>query len=690
MIKIKAFIALVLLISLLKPSETSAFTPPSTLNFSYGKSGQIVYDLKNGTFSILEKSRVLLKDGFSTIKQREQVLSSKDDVQRTYSKTKWKDQFGKGTRHMISLKSKGWPDWKQVFYTYDELPYFFCELEMEGANLHSNGMVPIHGVVSPVQQAKELNSLFVPFDNDTFISYDSRIVTPDIQQNSAEVGAWYDNESRGGLVTGSVTHEVWKTGVKTSTDKNNVISIQVMAGFTDKDLTRDAIAHGAIKGTHLKSPKIFFGAFADWRTGMEDFAKANRLAEPPVVAKWNQPTPVGWNSWGVMQDKISFDKVVKVVDFFADSLKGFRNENIAYVDLDSYWDMMLKGGLEGDYSRLKEFADYTKKKGLKPGVYWAPFTDWGFGAGGNRRAEGGNYKFGEMWTKVGTGYHDIDGARALDPTHPGTQQRIALVIGKLKACGFEMIKIDFLGHAAVESEHFYNPEVTTGMQAYRAGMEYLLKQLDGKMMVYAAISPSLASGKYVHVRRIACDAFKSIKDTKYSLNSLTYGWWQTYLYDYMDADHVVLGTESEGANKARMLSAVVTGTLIVGDDFSVHGQWQQRAKEYFQNPQILEILKDGKSFRPLDGNVGKGASAMFIKQVKGLSYLAVFNYGDKEKTLALDYNRLGLPSKESYDLKDLLTNDVQQLQNHTTVHLKAGSARIFKISKRVSNADHSQ
>lgn len=651
----------------------------NALTFKFGRSGKIIYDLKSGTFNVYQHSDEFLKSGFSTLKENGKVYSSKDYLTRNYTSIQISDQFGKGIKHTINLSAAGKPDMRQIFYTYDQLPYFLVEIEVSGTTVSSNEMIPVQGLIPVLNGVKTLRSVFVPFDNDTFISYNSKQLSKNEQQVSSEVAAIYDNSSFKGLISGSVNHRVWKTGTVTGVDSAGNTFIRVQAGFTEKSITRDTIAHGTLTGQVVKSPKVFYGLFDDWRMGMEAYAKANRTAEPPIVFKWKHPTPLGWNSWGVMQEKISFDKIVKVTDFFADSLKAFRSEGTLYVDLDSFWDNMLKGGLEGDYSKLKEFADYVKKRGLKPGIYWAPFTDWGFKSGADRRAEGGNYKFGELWTKVGSGYHDIDGARALDPTHPGTQQRIALVIGKLKECGYEMIKIDFLGHAAIESDHFYDPKVTTGMQAYDQGMSFLLKQLDGKMLVYAAISPTMASGRYIHVRRIACDAFKSVRDTKYTLNSLSYGWWQTHLYDYMDADHVVLGSEDIGANRARTLSAIVTGSFIVGDDFSAKGPWIRRAAELFQNQSLLTVIKDGKSFQPLEAD--KEASEMFVKQSGNTRYLAIFNYGDKEKKFVVNAAALGLKTFSGYQLEDLFTHKSGASVNAAEFVLPAGDATLIKITK---------
>jgi len=665
-----------LILFLLVLSGSSA----SAVLISYGKNGKIDYNLKTGTFNVMDGANQLLLNGFSQAEYQKKLFSSKDYKQISYSKTAIKDAFGNGFKHVFLLKQSGLPDMQQVFYTYSGKDYFMIGIILEGINLSVNHIVPLNGNLIDGETSETPTSLFVPFDNDTFISYNTVSLKANVSNPSAEVSALYHDQSRKGFVIGSIDHTNWKTGIITTMDNDKKIGIQAICGYTEESITRDKIPHGYLSGNSISSAKVFFGAFDDWRLGMETYAKLNRISEPPIVFKWKKATPVGWNSWGAMQEKITLEKANQVTDFFADSLKSFRSGGVAYIDLDSYWDNLLKGGLTGDYSKLKAFADHAKSKGLKPGIYWAPFVDWGFAGGGNRKADGTDYTFGEMWTKVGSGYHDIDGARALDPTHPGTQQRIATVINKFKECGFEMIKIDFLGHAAIESDHFYNPKITTGMQAYKTGMEFLLKQLDGKMLVYAAISPSMASGRYVHVRRIACDAFKSIKDTEYTLNSVSNGWWQTYLYDYIDADHVVFSDQSDAENKARFLSAIVTGTCVTGDDFSRQGKWTGMAQRLLNNTGILKILEDGKAFTPVEGNKGKSASPFFIKQVGNVKYLAVFNYGDTEQRFNLDFTRLGLEKEKKYGCENLIDRTKTMLKDNQALKLPAKEAQIFKLT----------
>ncbi len=646
------------------------------IDIPYGNGSHISYLLKKGTLNVISHQKTILFNLHGLVKINGKTISSEDYTKRLYTQTRVKDNIGAGLKHTVTLTGAGLPEMKQVFYTYPGKEYFLTAIEVKGKDQSTNYMAPLVGEFT--MTGAGIRTLFVPFDNDTFISYDAKPFLPATVNTSAEVGAVYHNQGREGIVTGSVEHGIWKTGVRTRSVKNGAAELEVWGGYTEESVTRDKIAHGMISGDVVSSPKILMGYFADWRKGLEEYGKVNRLTDPPYVFNWDKPTPVGWNSWGVMQGNLSYEKATKVADFFADSLSGFRVGHTAFIDLDSYWDKMVKNG---DDTQLKQFADYCKSKGLEPGVYWAPFTDWGHQDGPDRKVEGSDYKYGDLWTKTGNGYHDLDGARALDPTHPGTKQRIAWFIKRFKACGFKMIKIDFLGHAAIESDQFYDHNVTTGMQAYRQGMEYLIDQLDSKMLIYAAISPSLATGRYVHTRRIACDAFKTIEHTKYTLNSVNYGWWQTWLYNYIDADHVVLADEPIGVNRARLLSSLVTGTVITGDDFSVHGQWSSRARSFYQDHDLLNLIKSGKAFRPVEGDTGKGASEMFTRQTGPDFFLAVFNYGTAAKNYKIDLSRLGLSAGAKYQIRELLQHGAAPAGKSMQIRLSGSDAVLYKFTK---------
>jgi alpha-galactosidase len=217
------------------------------------------------------------------------------------------------------------------------------------------------------------------------------------------------------------------------------------------------------------------------------------------------------------------------------------------------------------------------------------------------------------------------------------------------------------------------------MQAYKEGMEFLDSVLDGKMLVYAAISPTMATARYVHMRRIGCDAFSALDNTEYTLNSTGYGWWQSTLYDYIDADHVVFGKEKEGANRARLASALITGALIAGDDFSVTGDWSGAAKHLLQNRDLLDLLKDGRSFRPLEANTENKAVELFIRTIKGNTYLAVFNYGNTSREYNLPFHRLGLKKGAIMTVKELFSQVQSSANGNLHITLPSGDAAIYRI-----------
>lgn len=654
-----------------------------SIKMTFGKSGVINYDAKQKTIAVSQSGKIIFSGAKASVIVNGKTISVNDYPEAVFAKEAISDDLGKGLKYTLTYKDKSKATLIQSFYIYNNQDYFITQLEIlgNGQQIATNYIAPLDLGKIAFDKIENLHTVFVPYDNDAFISYNSKKLDTISHNNSAEVGIIFNNTSRNGFIVGSLEHTIWKSAVKTI-NQNKAASFSAWAGYAEKENTRDSIAHGIVKGDKVASPKFFVGYYSDWRNGMEQYAKTNRIVEKPYVFAWDKPTPVGWNSWGVLMEKINFENTTKVADFFADSVPEFRVGNTAYIDLDSFWDNMVKGGFTGDFSKLKEFADYCKKKGLEPGAYWAPFTDWGWKDGPNRKAEGSDYTFGEMWTKTGNTYFDFDGARAIDPTHPGTLKRVDYVINKLKECGFKMIKIDFLGHAAAESTSFYDQNVTTGMQAYKVGMEHLVNALDGKMLIYAAISPNMATSRYAHIRRIACDAWKTIEQTQYTLNSVNYGWWQTYSYDYIDADHVVFADVTEGENRARLISSVITGTLITGDDYSKDGIWSKRAKEWLQNKELLKIVENGVAFRPVEGNTGKLTTEVFEQKIGNNWYIAVLNYSDMPKNYALPLKRLGVKNG-NYKLQDVFTGQNSEVKNNSIIlSLGAKDARLFKIVNR--------
>ncbi|WP_333864254.1 alpha-galactosidase [Sphingobacterium sp.] len=651
--------------------------------FQVRKNGiTLTYNKAAGTYSLSKDQVAYIQQAsaYLALANGQKISTDKLKGSRKITEQAIRDNLGSGVRYTVSVKSQQGIELLQHFYFYDHMDAVIIELEAKGKNLSSNELVPICSHASFAGLGKSLYQVAVPFDNDTFISYENNAISND-SKSSAEVGVVYDKESGKGLLIGSLDQSVWKSGIAIRGDRGQYNHLAARAGFTDVSITRDSMSHGAVKGDVIRSPKYLVSYDKDWRIGLENYAKIHRKLSPPYVQSWQGATPVGWNSWGVIQEKLNFQNATATAQYFEKDIPYFRNAaGEAFIDLDSFWDNMTPGGMSGDYTQLKQFVRYCDSLGLKPGVYWAPFTDWGHGSGPDRKAEGSQFTFGQLWTKTEKGYHNLDGGRALDPTHPGTLARMDVILGKLVDCGFRMIKVDFLSHAAIESTGFYDKKIQTGMQAYAVGMKHLVDVLQGKMLIYAAISPSLATAQFAHMRRIACDAWKTIDQTQYTLNSVSYGWWQTYLYDFIDADHLVFHDESPEVNKARLLSGVVTGTIILGDDLSKKENWQPKINQYLQDPEILKIIADGKSFRPAGFVEGKAANRYFYKKVGNDLYVAVFNYADEPTSVTIDFKQLGLETNRTYKAVELFDKSIQELAAQKSIGFEQEGAKLFKIA----------
>ena len=452
-------------------------------------------------------------------------------------------------------------------------------------------------------------------------------------------------ESRNGLVIGSVEHDNWKTGISIGKgDRDNIGSLVCYGGIADEQ-TRDVKAHGALAGKKIKSPKVFLGFFEDRCDGLEAYAKANAVIAPPKA--WEKAVPFGWNSWGALQFNLTYEKAMEVSDYFKENLQNnhFVNpDQTVYIGLDSGWDCMNE-------EQLKSFIEKCKSNGQIGGIYWTPFTDWARDP--ERTVDAApEYKYKDIYLYANGKPQELDGAYAVDPTHPAVEAMMKKTSGLFHRAGFEYVKMDFMTHGAMEADKWYNPEITTGIQGYNYGMK-LLNQYFGDMYINLSISPVFPA-QYAQSRRIACDAWNQIKDTEYTLNALSYGWWQKYIYQYNDADHIVLRDATDGENRARITSGVITGIYITGDDFSAGGgkDAKEKSQKYLTNAAVNAVAT-GEVFRPVEGNGEKSEHIFVRKTPDGRFHCAVFNYSDQEQTTVLSLERIGLDKARNYQVKEL-------------------------------------
>ena len=573
---------------------------------------------------------------------------------------------------VVTSSSAGLPVMKQYF-VLDEDNSFLTRVTIESAGTNSNWMGPVvmdtTGGVD-IGSYNDNRALYVPFDNDHFVRYNA--MPMNTTSNSYEVCAFYDNTTRNGLVVGSVTHDQWKTGIYFVGANNKLNTMNVYGGATSSTATWDVLPHGAVTGTNISSPTVFVGFGPDWRTVLESFAEENALMVPKVV--WTNGVPFGWNSWYAFTTSVSHYKAVAVSDFIKNNLQpnNFNNSGTVYVNLDSYWSNLSS-------SELVDFVNHCHANGQKAGIYWGPWVWWGSPANlSNTVVEGSSYRYSDVALRTPGGVIQTnDGAIAMDPTHPGIQQRVDYYVNQFISQDFDYIKLDFLSHGAMEGVH-HDPTVTTGIQAYNQGMLYLFNQLNGKMFISTSIAP-LFPYNYAHSRRIACDTSHSISDTEYEMQSVSYGWWMSgRLYQYNDPDLMQFTGATANENQSRLISGAVSGTLFLNSDDLTSSTGQTLAMNCLTNAGINAVARIGQTFRPVEGNTGTSATDVLVMQNSTNWYLAVFNYTAFAPNQTVDFTRAGIPLSTCGAL-ELWGGALSTASGSLTVSVAAKQSKLFKL-----------
>ena len=254
----------------------------------------ISFDENAAAIDVRQGENLLANDLYATYCNGERLVSSREYTHRSFKQSAINDVFGAGKVFSVVYTAQGLPTLTQSFYIYPEADYILTDFTLQADSVvASNYMSPVNidTVQSLAAEGNDLRMLFVPFDNDCWIRYASHPASFE-SLTSYEVTAMFNNDTRNGIVIGSVEHDMWKTAITTTCDTVNktFATMRCYGGVADS-LTRDSKPHGTLKGASIKSPKVLLGSFADWRDGLDTYGEANALVAPPKA--WNKAVPFG-------------------------------------------------------------------------------------------------------------------------------------------------------------------------------------------------------------------------------------------------------------------------------------------------------------------------------------------------------------------------------------------------------------
>lgn len=642
-------------------------------------------DLKTGLYRVSWGENASLPGAAGFIRLEDQrIRRTTDYTEHTVTDSKVKDGFGEGTKIELTHRKSGEPDLIHTFWVYRDRPEIYISLTARSeSRIATNFFSPVESSVQ-LSKGDPLQVLFVPFDNDMFVRYNSQNWGP--EADTFETTAIYDNESRNGLVVGSVDHDLWKTGIAVRDRQAKQIGKMTVYGGAAGHWSHDKEVHGLVGGKTIKTARIFVGWFPDWRDGMESYARSNALVKPPLA--WSEGVPFGWNSWGAVKMNLTNSLAVAATDFLSKTLvpAGFKSTTPTYVNLDAFWDNMKE-------EELVAFVENAHKAGLRAGIYWTPFAAWGDDL--NSAVEGvqGKFRYWDLVIKDSKGQPlpKVDNGWPLDPTHPVTKERNTYYYKKFLRLGFDYLKLDFLSHASYEGQR-YDKSVQTGIQAYNIGMQDTVDAFDPKKIgkpffLSLGIAPLFPHG-YGHARRMSCDAFSNIAATEYMLNSLTYSWWShRHLYPFNDPDHLPVYQPSGGGvvpaieALSRMVSGVISGGMLLNGDDLTNAEARRRVQSLFTNPEMLALAKKGLTFRPIEAGTGAAATDAFVLHdpVDKSYYLAVFNYSGSKVMKSVELGRAGIPTDVRYAAFDLASGKTVSVSRSVRLELEGTQCALLRL-----------
>lgn len=667
-------------------------------------SGKVSYYFKNGTS--LQNTIACMEDVHAG------YLATPDFSRHLADTAPVLDPFGEGVRIKIVHEDDRLPlRLIQYINVYNNQPFLLVSVEAVAAE-PSKGSKPREGLVEtrhisplavlPSQKGRvyipgnEPRILDVPFDNDNWVKVLTQQWPVELAKAAAgtsyEFAALYDRNTLSGIVTGSITHDCWKTGIAyhTGSSKGELDSFKIYGGaavednkalppaYGGLDGTHDHAPHGTVQGPTVRSPVIYLAGSNDMRNDFTAYGKANVIQSGRQ--EWKGYAPFYWNSFGV-EGVLGYSKVMmpsgvaRISDFIY-TLDNFNKYAKPVLSIDSYDQNIYTTEL------LASLGRYGKKRNQQLGFYFIPFAVWTWkNTVDQTTLSGTSIPLREVVLKDKNrqpiAYKDGDwGAYAIDPTHPAVREYIISQLKKAKAINATFIKIDFLTAGSLESVSRYDKRVRTGMQAYNQGMKMLRSLVDSIMgpeiFITMAISPMFPH-QYAHTRFVSTDVYSHLRDdqpgfpswgsTAASMATGSFMWWvQGTLWPYTNLDVAIMQhfqknpDLSEQEIKVRIYSMMAMGSILGdGSDFR-EKLAADRARRFLNNPELCAFFSQPKAFTPLrvsDGETPDQQLSFYLKS--DTTMLALFNFATQQTfTETIAVKDIGLDSRK-YAITELLT-----------------------------------
>jgi alpha-galactosidase len=288
--------------------------------------------------------------------------------------------------------------------------------------------------------------------------------------------------------------------------------------------------------------EFYFQTGSDREVLLEGLAKRIQVNHPPLPVN---EFPTGWCSWYYYFEDATEEDILKNVKAIAQHVPSLR-----YIQIDDGYQAAMGDWLEsgprfpnGVASVLARIGD----EGFRPGIWVAPFIaqkesrlfsqhpDWFIKDDNGEPLASDTVSFGG-W-RLGPWY-------ALDGTHPEVQTYLEELFRTMRVeWGVTYFKLDATVWGALHGGHFQDQNATR-IEAYRKGMEAILRGVGEGAYVLSGNQPMWASLGLTHGSRISLDIQRSWKDIARTARENFYRNWQNGRLWINDPDCLVLDTKT--------------------------------------------------------------------------------------------------------------------------------------------------
>ena len=498
-----------------------------------------------------------------------------------------------------------------------------------------------------------------------------------------------DPATRSGAVGGWITHERG-SGVVFSPVNDGEVRMQAQI-----DYGRLRIQPGA----DAEIETFALGWFGDARLGMESYADA--------IAKVYQiklpPQKAGFCTWYMEKHAGACDEV-HLPEVSAVAAKELKPFGFDFIQIDDQWqDGVSKNGPKKNFTThapkgpypggMKKAADNISSLGLVPGIWFMPF------AGNYLDPHFSDHQDWFVKNPEGKPYETAWGGTCLDMTNPAAQEYVRGIVHRVSHdWGYRLFKMDgywtgsatkqvYVNNGYVEDgigdATFHNPD-KTNIEALRDGTKLVRKAAGPDVFLLGCcVSQNMRSfgGTFglLDAMRIGPDTGGNIGSPNGSRLWFLNGrvWWN-------DPDCVFV-RKSLHIDRARLNASwtAVSGQLFYTSD------WMPETPA-----ERLDIVKrcipaHGLPARPVDvfeSDVAKVWLLTDARRSVRRDVVALYNWGDKDDTVSIATDRIGLPQADQYVAFDFWANKfIAPFSGKITATLPGNSCRILAV-RPVSDA----